>query len=284
MGWWSTLLPWGSEAEENPIDSRGFRSGDEERIVSLWGRTLEEYGGFIPRTVERWRWSVLERPGVTEEDIRILESRSGDLLGYGVLDATGTVLEFAVDGHRGEGQRARIADRLVRCLEERAEERDLDRLSLRLPSDDPVLRSVLRDRDYRAEPTESFQLVFVDLAGFLRRLLEHRGDELGEAPGTTYRLELRPDSYRFAPHQEIGITLGPPPEVSLEPEGDEAGCVVSCDLPTLAEVVFGRMSVRESLESGAVAVAPEGASKEAMELLRLLSVRAPWYSPPSDGI
>ena len=75
-----------------PLTLRTFTAGDEPALVDLWNRAHAALGGHVPRTVDYWRWCILERPGVGPEDILILAGSHGPLA-YGALAPGGMVLE-----------------------------------------------------------------------------------------------------------------------------------------------------------------------------------------------
>ena len=59
---------------------RSYRPGDEPQIVKLWNDHYAGYAGLSTRTVEYWRWSILERPGLSPQDVLLVEfHRVGDL-------------------------------------------------------------------------------------------------------------------------------------------------------------------------------------------------------------
>lgn len=262
---------------------RPFRSGDETTLVDLFNQAFRDYGGFVPRTPEHWRWSILQRPGVEPEDVRILEREAdGTVVAYGVVDRDGKVLEFAVEPTLARRHRRRLARRLLDVLEARARERGADYVRLKVPVGEAAMRAALRGGGYREEEIGALQLVFVDLAGFLRRLLAHRAEEAEPDP-PAFRFELEPGSYRFAPHRRLLVRAGRPPEVSVDPGAVEVDGVLSCEMLTLCDVIFGRLATDDALESGAIQVRPTDRRGDAEALLRRLVIRAPWYSPIADG-
>src|SRR5579872_3662431 len=115
--------------------ARLFAPGDERAIVELSNRALSRYAGWVPRTVEYWRWAILARPGVDAADIVVLESE-GTILAYGALHKSGEVLDFVVDASQPHASRGQLATRLVSVLEESARAHKLDMLSFSLPVSD----------------------------------------------------------------------------------------------------------------------------------------------------
>lgn len=282
----STWWPWSwARSDERDLDvtTRSFRPGDVEDIVHLWERAYREYGGYVPRRPERWRWNVLDRPGTTDDDVRIVEDADGRLRAYGVLDGNGMVLELAVDPLVGDAARRKLTRRLLSSLEERARDRGVDRLRGTVPLDDAPVCEAFREADYREERSEALQLVFVDLIGFLRDVLEYRAERIPEGRRVDYRLELDPGAYRFAPHRQVHVSFTRPPVVTEATGEEDPDCVLHAELPDLADVVFGRIPAEQAVAGGAIGVEPAGAVDDARTLLELLTVEARWFSPMADG-
>ena len=56
---------------------RNFVEGDEERIVKLFNEAYGNFSGYVPRTVEYWRWCCLKRPDVRKDGIFLLFNKVG---------------------------------------------------------------------------------------------------------------------------------------------------------------------------------------------------------------
>jgi hypothetical protein len=90
---------------------RNFRGGDEEAIVRLFDQVYGGYGGCVPRTVEYWRWSCLQRPDVKEDGVFVVsEDESNGLLGYAVVGSSGNIWEFCVKDGQKEAARLLLAE------------------------------------------------------------------------------------------------------------------------------------------------------------------------------
>ena len=123
---------------------RTYRPGDENLIIELSNRSLAPYAGWVPRTLENWRWSILRRPGIRTTDLLLLES-GGKLGAYAVLSQDGSVLDFAVDPDQHRKTRRSYIKEMVDALEECARSRDCDTLMFSLPASDHALDEALRE-------------------------------------------------------------------------------------------------------------------------------------------
>jgi GNAT superfamily N-acetyltransferase len=261
---------------------RAFRPGDEEVIASMFNRTHAHLGGFVPRTAEYWRWAVLERPGVQPAGIHLAESSSGEPLGFAVLGPGVTALGLVVDSSLPARRRARVAEALVAALEQGARQRGYDMLCFSLPGSDRVLGRVLARHGYRGEHPEALQLVFVDVVAYLNDMLHHRAASLPRDLRTLL-LVLSPGQYRFRPHATVLLKLDQVSVAVANPPADAADCTISTDMSTLAEMLFGRLEIREAVARKRLDIRPAPLAEAAVALLQALAIRAPWYSPPPDG-
>lgn len=265
-----------------PVSLRTYRPGDETALVATWKEAHTGYGGFVPRTVRHWCWNILERPGVSAEDVQIFEREDGTIGGYGVLGASGQVLEFTIVETEPVAREA-IATSLADALERRARLRGFDTLEFGLPNtDEPVCRG-LRKLGYRMEPSDSLQLLIVDLPGLIRAILQQRKAELASGWSPSILLRVAPGHYRFCPHHSLLISIGPPISVAVDPAETSADCSISMDLSVLAEMVFRQSTVQDVLNNGRVKVEPSSAMSDATKFLSLIVLRSDWYSPTADG-
>ena len=273
---------------------RHYRSGDEAALVALWNAAYASYAGYIPRSLQYWRWCILDRPGMSPHDVLILqdEHNQGGILGYGVLgqdgmygvpDPNGVVLELAVDPTLSNLRREQVASRLIMVLEERSRTRGDEMIQFKLPSTDGSICRALRGAGYREEKGEELQVVIVDLAGLLTKILCHRVARIPKGWSPTFILETNPGRYRFCPHRRVRITLEPPVAVALNAMAGVADYRVDTDLSTLTELIFRRTTFEETIAAGRLAVHPGLGVGDVKMLVGLLALSSPWYMPHADG-
>jgi len=218
---------------------RNYSSGDEKSLVAMWNLTYACYGGYVSRSPEYWRWSILERPGVSPQDILILQC-SGEILGYGVLDPKGVVLELAISVKLSSRNREKIATRLVMALEERSRIRGDEIIRFKLPSTDEPVRRTLRRAGYREEGGESLQVVIVDPVSLLTKILCNRVSRIPEGWSPTFLLEISPGKNHFCPYQQLRINIRSRIVEKVDQMGVTADYTVGTDLSTLTDLIFRR--------------------------------------------
>lgn len=261
---------------------RSFRDADLPDVLSLFESCFAGYGGWVVRTAETWRWNILGRPDVHREDI-LVASDAGRAVGYGVITASGVVLELAVSPVIAAADREAVADALLARLETAAQARGVGTVEIDFPTTDAPVCRVLARRGFRGEPADSLQFIIVDVKGFLQALLSHRAtDQAVPLPPCSILLNLSRGTYRTAPQERLLITPGHPPSVAPATAGQDAAVAIQTSISTLAEVVLRGREVREALDAGDITVAPSERVADAVALLSALHFRDPWYIPRAD--
>ena len=262
---------------------RSYRPGDETALVDLWARAYADYGGSVPKTPEYWRWCVLERPGLEAEDIVILEENR-TVTAYGVLGQKdtsvglgGTVLELAVEPSVSSKERARYASLLISVLEARSRERGDQVFEASVPSNEAALVRALTAAGFKAEKSDSLQLVIVDAAGLMRKILERRISELPDTP-VSFGLNFAKSEHRPLPLQRVRVELSPT-SVHVEESKQRATCEVYTDLSSLLDIIFRRQDVDRVLRGGRIRAEPVDRTEALIAFLRLLVIRSNWYIP-----
>jgi hypothetical protein len=271
-----------------PITLRTFVPGDEAQLVELWNRAYARYGGHVVRTVEYWRWCILERPGVEPENI-VIVSGSGAPLAYGVLGPGGAVLEMAIDPALVGRQRRAATEQVVRALEDRGRARGDETIEFLLPSCAGPVVDHLRNAGYRTEDASSLILQIVDLATLVRTLLMARQSRFPRGWSPTFQIQVAPGGYRFCPQRVLHVQIGPPLEVTVEQE--QAGPMsaaesvrnISTDLSSIADIILGRTTLDEALRSGRVKVDAAAHLPDVRMLISALTFETPWFTPSADG-
>jgi hypothetical protein len=263
---------------------RAFRSGDEGRIVELSNETLAPYAGWMPRTAEYWRWSVLNHPGLNPSDILVLECE-GQIVGYAALLRDGHVLEFSVLASQRRRKRRALIQQLVEAVETNARAYGCDLLSFSLPAVDAVLDKALRASGYVVESGQCFSLGILDPRTLLEQLLATRRARLPVQAADSYIFELSPGNYPVLMASRLLVQLNPTVRVTdvSHAAASPADCAIRIDLCALTELIFCRISAADLLSGGQLTVAPATRVDQALELLGVLAIETPWHVPLSDG-
>jgi ribosomal protein S18 acetylase RimI-like enzyme len=263
---------------------RPYRAGDEDLIIELSNRSLAPYAGWVPRTRENWRWSILRRPGVQAADLLVLESE-GKLSAYAVLGPDGSVLDFAVDPDQRAKKRRSYIKEMVQALERCARSRDCDTLMFSLPASDQAVDAVLREAGYVAERSDYFSIGILNPQILLQQVLSARRSRLRSLRLNTFVFELTPGEYPFLLMKRLRVRLQPDVQVD---DGSAAAdyprdCVIRVDLSSLTELIFSRVPLATLLARAQLTIEPDSSADEARELLHALVIDTEWHLPPYDG-
>jgi hypothetical protein len=260
---------------------RRYREGDAVALVKLWNTVHREYGGYVPRTVAYWNWCVLSRPKVSVDDILVIEE-GGAILGYGVLGPKGFVLELAIEPTLLLKRMSEIAIMLCNALEKRARAKGDQAICITVAAGNQVLCEVLRAADYSESVGEFLNMTIVNPVALMRQVLEYRHKIIPQGWAKAFLLEFTNGYYRFNPFPKVyvqianDLTVTP---ITTEPLVD---CRINTSLSVFAEMIFKRLTFESAVESGQVTVTPHSELYAAQQLVRLITLRAPWYSPLAD--
>lgn len=265
---------------------RAFDPADAPRLVDIWTRAYAGYAGLVVQTTESWRWRVTARPGITPADIPVATDASGTPIGYGVVDATGSVLEVAVDPALAVGLRDAAAVQIVEALEARCRARGGETIRFVLPDADDAVRRALQAGGYWSEPTPSFTGTIVDVAALLEAVLPRRLQAVAPGWSPTFRLEVERGPDWPYPRLATRVAVGPPLVVESEAPGTTTpavDCTIRLSLATLNRLFVKLDSFETALTAGAVLVQPGDRVPDAARLLGMVTLGDSWYSPLADG-
>jgi GNAT superfamily N-acetyltransferase len=265
---------------------RAFMPGDEPRLVALWNAAYAGYAGYVRRTVEYWRWCILDRPGLLPADVLVLDDAARQTIGYGVLGPTDSVLELALDPAVTGAAREAAAARLMSALEDRCRARGGEAISFMLPHADDAMQRGLTRAGYRAERVPALTSTIVDVAALFELLLRHRASRIPPALPPSFRVRVERGAARTPAVLVTRIELAPQLAVVREaPDAPApaADCTVATDLATLNRVVFRIETFDAAVTAGRLTVQPPTSEGAARTLLGLVTLAAPWFTPAADA-
>ncbi len=252
---------------------RCFRAGDEVEVVRLFNEVYGAYGGFVPRTVEYWRWCCLNRPDVEENGIFIVtDSESGRLVGYVVIGSSGSVWEFCAGGDRKQ-----VASVLLREAVQYLGGLGVSSVNVNVPNDE-LLREAFVEAGFAEVPAEkmfasalSLREVFSVLAAGVR--LAGKFDEY-----IFIELESAPFGVETAVYVKIH---GGQVEVK-DGCSESPSMSVRMDFLALLSVLFAGLGPHHAFFSGKVRVKPFWKTGRFLRFLSSVRVDGPWFFPLSD--
>lgn len=260
---------------------RNYREGDEEPIVVLWGRAYASFAGYVPRTVEYWRWCILERPGVSNEDIFIIDEED-KFVAYCVLGPKGKVLELAIEPNLTVKEKKNAAKLLIHAAEKRAIDRGDESIKIELPCTDIVTSEVLKKFDYRDTPGQMIHGVVMNIDTMIEKILNSRKGEIAANWFPVFLLVINSDHALFASPNQLLIKFNPEITVEPDPAFVTYDIKVTSDLTTLTKLIFRQISVDDALKKSCLSISPFSEKNNCCVLFKLLAVSHPWYVPLAD--
>jgi hypothetical protein len=254
---------------------RNFRGGDEEAIVRLFDQVYGGYGGYVPRTVEYWRWSCLQRPDVKEEGVFVVsEDEGGGLLGYAVVGSSGNIWEFCVkDGQKEAG--GVLLAQAVKYLEGVG----VSSANVNVPCNADVAE-VLVEAGFGEVPAERMFVTSLSPAMLVRAVVgSWKSDEVG---GFDDVLGFRLRDVPIGVGGEFSVKVrGGVVEVG-EGFPSDASVVVEMGFMDFQSVLFNDSSAGRLFLAGRIRVKPFRKFGVALKFLGTIRLRCSWFFPLSD--
>jgi hypothetical protein len=253
---------------------RTYLPGDEAAIVLLFNVENANSAGFVPRTVEYWRWCCFERPDVDAAGIIIVEKR-GETVGYSVVGRSGNVYELCVDSHY---DKRRIFSILLSRVEEYARSVGGNSVVLNVSTEDTYLRSVCQKLDFAESPPEPVFLNVLDLPKLICDILQSR--ELPFQKSETFWFNLK----NCPPWciSSFGIKIEKQRVTVINETSPGSRVTFESELQTMVSFIFGTQSTLRTLASSKILFSPFWRLSTARKLLNLLRIKTPWFIPRAD--
>lgn len=250
---------------------RTFRDGDEEEIVGLFNEVHDRYGGFVPRTVEYWRWCCLERPDVKKDGI-FLTFDDKKLCGYLVAGSSGSIWELCAT----DDEVARVL--LVEALRY-LEKVGVSSVNVNIPPDTNIAR-MLVEVGFGEVPAESVFLTTLDPQALVSALLVSRKEEFVGKFNDEFGVRLR--KIPFGVGAEFSVKIRGETVEVVEGFPSEPSVVVELGFMDFLSVLFGSTSARRLFLAGRIKISPFQKLGTALRFLSAVRFRGLWFFPLSD--
>ncbi len=257
------------------LSVRTFRDGDEPAIVELFNRIYGRYGGFVPRTVEYWRWCCLERPDV-ERDGVFLVFENEKICGYLVAGSSGNIWEFCVAEDNEEATGALLGE-AVSYLEKIG----VSSVNVNVPSDATFVKG-LRKAGFGKVPSAKMFVTTLSPAALVQTLATPRKEDLEEKFDEEFGVRLRDVPYGVS--KEFFMKIH---DASVKiAEGFPANPSVTIELgfADFLSILFGDSSASRLFLTGKMKVKPLRKLGAVLALLSMIRLKGSWFFPLSDFI
>jgi len=266
-----------SVQETKEYELRTYRKGEENELILLFNKVFEHFAGFVPRTLEYWRWCILSRPGLSEEGI-VVAIDAGRVIGYAAVERSGNILEFCYDPNY-DG--TTIVSKLLGWCIDYAEDHGANSVSLNAPVQDNLIRQVCKELGFTEEPPPSLFLRVLDVPYIFRKIVDQK-KKVEKGLDETVLINLT----KFPPWcpQYVAI-LVQDGEITVSTEKLEHSTVkIEADMSTISKCIFGsRRTLYKAILEGQLKVRPSRKILRALKILSLFQLKnPPWYIPMAD--
>jgi hypothetical protein len=268
---------------------RKYSPGDEHALIELWNRAYAQYGGYVAKTAERWRWSILQHGAVNPNSI-LMAFHANDIRAYGAINKFGFVLEFAIEPSLDRRERRKLCTALVEKLEERARETHCDSISFAAPSSDATIDGALRELGYTAEHGDCLSLGILNPVALVGAILGHRDHSLPNSWNRRILIDTPAGTYPVALQSRMLIdianghaTVTDASNIPLETASNANDWHFKIDLAALTDLVFRLTNFRSAAQAHRIEVDKRCPEADAEQFFNALQLRAQWYTPLSDA-
>jgi ribosomal protein S18 acetylase RimI-like enzyme len=255
---------------------RTYQEADEVQLTSLFNECYQAYAGFVPRTLEYWRWCCLNRPDVENEGI-IIVLHGGKIAGYAVVGKSGNIWELCFDrAHNGEPIVSLILEKAIEYLARVGS----DAATLNLPRDDSITRKACEKLGFSMlapDPKRVF-LSVLEYEQFVRFLASANKKKLTGLQGD-FVIRLKDARSWMSPFISIGLGNG---RIETGRENRRCDVLIETDTSTLASMLLGTYNPSWALLRFRLKIHPLRKLRRALRLFSLLRLDDSWFFPRAD--
>lgn len=259
---------------------RTYRYGDEESLISLFNRIYRNFIGFVPRTIEYWKWCVLSRPNLEEKGI-VIVTNGDKIVGYAAVDKLGNILEFCCDL---VPKRRKVVEMLLGWCVEYTQRHGGNAISLNAPAQDDVVRQVCQELGFGELPFEfSVGALFLRTTNFpqLLREIVNQKRKIIEGVNETILINLRKVPQWCDDHVKMQIREGR--ITFLKEIAERPSITIDADVSTISSTIFGSNGkLLGMILKGRLKIRPFWKIPRAVKIFSWLQIRRPWYLPIAD--
>jgi hypothetical protein len=255
------------------LRTRKYRPGDENFFASLFNKENERFAGFVPRTAEYWRWCCLQRPGVNQDGIIVIEN-SNQTVGYSVTAKSGEVLEVCVDSRFN---RQAILLKLLSETLDYTKSVGSSSIVINAPSGDSDIRKVCERLNLAESLPEPMFLSVLDLPELILAILKARIQKEHKREVFWFHLKNCPswciDSFGI-------MIIGKDVQILKEPNAQAV--TVEVEMEELASVIFGQEEVLQAILFSRIRLDHFWNLSKFIRFAKDLRIESDWALPRAD--
>ena len=255
---------------------RNFKDGDEFQFLRLFNRLYENYGGYVLKDPQYWRWCCLERPDVEREGIFVVVDEEENVLGYAVVGKSGNIWEISYDSNCNKNE---VISLLFDKAIEYVEDVGATSLTLNAPQEDHIISEVCEKFGFTTVSPPKMFISVLDLPEFISTLLEDRKEELKAKFNETVLVKLRDAPSWVSGELFLKISRD---EVYGSVEPSDFTILVETDVVTLSSMLLGVLSPFRCLINLKLKIKPFWKIPTLLKIFSSLQLKTSWFFPLSD--
>lgn len=255
---------------------RNFMDGDEERIVELFNDVYGRFSGYVPRTVEYWRWCCLKRPDVKKDGIFVVfDKEAGDLVGYAVVGLSGNIWELCVRSGC-EDAALILLDRAVSYLTDMG----VSAVNVNAPKGDETLNEACRKMGFARVDVHKLFVGVLSFRKLISILVQDKADALTKK--FNERICITVENPSLWIEKAVSIKVDNERVDVFEGVIKSPTVFVKTDAKTLLSVLVGALSPKQAFLSFRVRVKPFWKTPMMERFFRSLRMNMSWFWPLGD--
>lgn len=253
---------------------RTYEEGDETELTLLFNEVYRDYAGFVPRTLEYWRWSCLDRPDVEKEGI-IVGLHKGKAIAYAVVGKSGNIWELCLDpAHQRQVGARLILEKAIEYLTRVGAESVI----LNLPSEDLAFRELCEELGLAKVSSEKMFLSVLDFKTLLSVLSVDKQKRMMDL-NESILICLKKAPFWISHHVWIRIENG---KTTIEEGIKPYTILMETDASTFTSLIFGTTDPLWALLRLRLKIRPLRKLNRSLRWFSLVRLNDPWFFPISD--
>lgn len=267
-------------SKSNGYNLRTYRLGDEAELTSLFSKVYGYFIGFVPRTLEYWKWCIQLRPNLEKEGIAVV-TKVNNIVGYAAIEKLGNILELCYDPSY-EGKT--IVTMLLNWCVEYVNRHGGNSIILNAPVQDDIARRVCQELGFSEQPfTYAVGTLFFRVTDFpqlLRKIVREK-EKVEKGIDETILIKLRKVPFWCDDHVILRVREGR--IAVLEEKTEKPTINIDADVSTISLCIFGsHRKLYEEILKRQLKIRPFWKIPGAVKIFSCLQIRSPWYIPRAD--
>jgi len=250
---------------------RIYEEGDEAEIVKLFDKAYSNYGGYVRKTPEYWRWCCLQRPDVEREGILVaMEKATREIVGYVVAGKSGSLWELTCPPHPDKKEIVTLLlDNAVSYLEKKG----AASVNFAAPQADLVIGQACKERGFATSAPPKMFLSVLNFQKLVSLIANDKADELKEKFDETLLIRIKDAPFWVCDTICVNINRN---EVTVDDKSQDSTIHVDVDYLTFCSLLFGSLSPFDAFTRFRLKVRPRSKTPTLLRLLSALQIKTDW--------